>query len=166
MWSSDRRIRRLALAALLAMLAGCGFTPVYGPNGAAVGLRNAVRATGPDTDLAFAFVRELEERLGRPSETRYDLDYVIATSEEGLAIDGSNNITRFSVAGTIDWTLAPWRSETVLLRGQETAFVSYAATGSTISTLESERDAQRRLATILADRVVTRLLADAATLPR
>ncbi|WP_299653003.1 LPS assembly lipoprotein LptE [uncultured Jannaschia sp.] len=166
MWSSERHIRRLTLAGLLALVAACGFTPVYGPGGEASVLRNAVRATEPDTDLTFAFVRELEERLGRPSETRYDLDYVIATSEEGLAIDGSNNITRFSVSGTIDWTLTPSDGETVLLRGQETTFVSYSATGSTISTLESERDAQRRLATIFADRVITRLLADAATLAR
>ncbi|WP_299814724.1 LPS assembly lipoprotein LptE [uncultured Jannaschia sp.] len=165
MWSSRHPARRLALAGFF-LLAACGFAPVYGPGGEARVLRNAVRATEPDTDLSFAFVRELEERLGRPSETRYGLDYVIATDEEGLAIDGSNNITRFSVSGTINWTLTSLEAQTILLQGQETAFVSYAATGSTISALESERDAQRRLATILADRVITRLLADAATLAR
>ncbi|MCK0168745.1 LPS assembly lipoprotein LptE [Jannaschia sp. S6380] len=156
----------MSVLAALVLLGGCGFTPVYGPQGEALPLRGAVRATAPDTDLAYAFVRQIEDRLGKPAATRFDLDYSIATVEEGLAIDGSNNITRFSIEGVIDWTLAPAGSDAVALRGQETSFVSYSATGSTISTQESERDAQRRLATILADKVVTRLLADAPALTR
>lgn len=155
-----------ALLGLLAGLAACGFTPVYGPGGEAGVLRGAVRASAPDTDLAFAFVRQIEDRLGKPGETGFDLGYSIATIEEGLAIDGSNNITRFSIEGVIDWTLTPAGGEAPALRGQESSFVSYSATGSTISTQESERDAERRLAVILADKVVARLLADAALLAR
>lgn len=160
--SLSKRAVIIALAA--AALSACGFTPVYGPSGGGSALRSTIRATEPDTDLTFAFVRQFEERLGRAAAPRWDLNYTILTTDEALAIDGSNNITRYSIEGTIDWTLTPVGSTTATLTGSESSFTGYSATGSTISTLESERDARRRLAVILADAVVTRLLAEAATL--
>lgn len=158
MWS-----RRGTLAALAMALAACGFEPVYGPGGGGA-LRGTIRASEPDTDLTFAFVRQLEERIGRPDSPRYDLLYDIGTETISLAIDGSNNITRFSLEGALTWRLVPVGATAPTLTGRETAFTAYSATGSTISTLESERDATRRLAVILADRVVTRLLSEAASL--
>ncbi|WP_179378146.1 LPS assembly lipoprotein LptE [Jannaschia marina] len=163
--SSPEPPRRAALALLLgAGLAGCGFTPVFGPDGGGEALRATIRPAGPDTEIAFAFVRQFEERLGRAATPRWELDYTIVTTEKALAIDGSNNITRFNIEGSLDWTLTAAGSTVVQLSGSETSFTTYAATGSTVSTLESERDAERRLARILADRVVTRLLSEADTL--
>lgn len=162
--SSSDLPRRAVLIGALATLSACGFTPVHGPSGGGTALRATIRATEPDTDLTFAFVRQFEERLGRSASPAWELDYTITTSQEALAIDGSNFISRFNIEGRIDWTLTPAGSNTVTLSGQETTFTAYAATGSTISTQESERDAERRLARILADRVVTRLLGEAATL--
>lgn len=161
---SDLSRRALLAAALGAALVGCGFAPVHGPGGGGDGLRATIRPAEPDTDLTFAFVRQFEERLGRADAPRWDLDYTITTDEVALAIDGSNNITRLNLEGVLNWTLRPVGSDTVTLSGRETSFTAYAATGSTVSTLESERDAQRRLARILADRVVTRLLGEAVTL--
>ncbi|UWQ22130.1 LPS assembly lipoprotein LptE [Jannaschia sp. W003] len=152
--------RKAPLLAAAALLAACGFTPVYGPGGQALPFRGEVRAQAPDTEEEFAFNGRIEQRLGRPASPRYDLAYVLVTEETGLAIDGSNNITRYSVEGTLGWTLA--EEGATVLRGEERAFTAYSATGSTISTLESERDARRRLMVILADRVVARLLADGA----
>ncbi|MEM9797244.1 MAG: LPS assembly lipoprotein LptE [Pseudomonadota bacterium] len=153
MWWSRRLL-------LVAALAGCGFTPVYGPGGEALALRGAVLATEPDTDLQFSFVQRIEERLGLPEAPRYALRYDFDIEDEGLAIDGSNNITRFNIEGELTWALTTLGSDVPLLTGVETSFTAYSATGSTISTQESERDARRRLAIILADRVVTRLLAE------
>lgn len=143
--------------ALVLALAGCGFTPVYGPEGTASGYRGAVGLPAPNTEEEFAFTARLEDRLGRVQVPRYDLAFTLTTSETDLAIDDSNNITRFNVEGRLQWTLN--EGDTVLLAGEETAFTAYSATGSTISTLESERDARRRLMVILADKVVGRLLA-------
>lgn len=156
--------RRGALAAGLAALAGCGFSPVYGPGGEARTLRGAILAAEPNTDITFAFVRRFEERLGLPDAPEYALAYTLNTTQVALAIDGSNNITRFNIEGALDWALSPVGSDTPVLSGRETGFTAYSATGSTISTLESERDAQRRLAFILADAVVVRLLAEAPDL--
>ncbi|MFO6465344.1 LPS assembly lipoprotein LptE [Jannaschia sp. KMU-145] len=154
--------RRAVFAASLgALLSGCGFTAVYGPAGGGTALRGAILAAEPDTDFGFAFVRQFEERLGLPDAPRWTLDYVFAAEEVALAIDGSNNITRFNLEGALRWTLSPTGSDVVLLQGTERSFTAYSASGSTISTLASERDAERRLAVILADKVVARLLAEA-----
>jgi LPS-assembly lipoprotein len=154
-------MRRRAL--LLALpLAACGFSPVYGPGGAAIGLRGAVLAADPDTDITFAFVQRIEERFGAPTTPRLALSYTLVTVEEALGIDGSDNITRFNIEGRLAWAVSPIGSDAVTLTGEEIAFTAYSASGSTISTLESERDAERRLAVILADRVVARLLAESA----
>ena len=161
MWS-----RRAVFALAAVPLAACGFAPVYGPSGEAAALRGAVRAADPATDETFAFVRRLEERLGRPDAARYDLGYALTTTVAALAIDGSDNITRLNVEGRLDWTLTQAGGGAALLTGRESAFTGYSAPASTISTLASERDARRRLAIILADKVVTRLLAEASGLPR
>lgn len=156
--------RRALLLGALASLGACGFTPVFGPDGGGSALRATIRPIAPETEITFAFVRQFEERLGRAATPTWELAYTITTAEEALAIDGSNNITRFNIEGRIDWTLTPAGSNVVTLSGSDMTFTAYSATGSTVSTLESERDAERRLARILADRVVTRLLAEAATL--
>ena len=140
--------------------AACGFAPVYGPAGPATVFRDAVRVADPTTDAEFALVARIEERLGRPSAPSYALEYDLTTTDTGLAIDDSNNITRFSVEGRLDWTLT--RGAAQVLAGTETGFTAYSATGSPISTLESERDARQRLSILLADKVVARLFAGAA----
>ena len=43
--------------------------------------------------------------------------------------------------------------------GTVEAFTSYAATGSTVATQAAEDDARARLAVLLADMIVTRMLA-------
>ncbi len=146
---------------MVALLAACGFTPVYGPGGEGGVWRNAVLATEPDTDFTFAFVRQFEERLGQPVAPAFTLGYDIAIDAQGLAIDGSNNVTRFNVEGVIDWAVRPDGADIPILTGTETAFVSYSASGSPLAVLEAKRDAERRLAVVLADRVVARLLAEA-----
>jgi LPS-assembly lipoprotein len=157
MWSS----RSLVASALgAALLAGCGFAPAYGPGGDALSLRGAVLADDPDTEFGFDFVTQLEARLGLPDVPRYRLAWTLATEERELAIDEENTITRFNVEGVLAWTLTPLGAEAPVLRSVESHFTSYSATGSTISTFESQQDAEQRLAVILADAVVTRLLAE------
>ena len=153
--------RRALLLAAAGGLAGCGFAPVYAPGGAGLSLRGAVRTTEPNTAFGFAFTRQIEERLGLPTQTQFDLSWTVAVSSKALALDGSNNIRRYNLEGRLDWRLTPAEGGAALLSGEESAFTAYSATGSTISTLESERDARRRLAVILADKVVARLLAEA-----
>lgn len=156
MWSPDRR----ALL-VLPLLAACGFTPAYGPTGAASALRGRV-ATGEPTDRAeFDFVRQIEERLGRPDSPAWRLDYVITLTPREVAITEENAVTRYHLTGRVDWKLVPLVDGAAALQGSAESFTAWSATGSTVAILAAEEDAELRLMRILADQVATRLVAGA-----
>lgn len=150
--------RRSVLFVTLA-LAACGFAPAYGPGGAAEGLTGTIRVTDPDDKNAFDLVARLEQRLGRPSADRYDLTYTITTLPVGVGITPDNAITRYNLKGAVDWALADRGTGTRLTGGKVESFTSYSATGSTVAGLAAEEDASARLMRILADQIVTRLIA-------
>jgi LPS-assembly lipoprotein len=156
MWSPDRR----ALLAL-PLLAACGFAPAYGPGGAAGALRGRI-ATGEPTDRAeFDFVRQIEDRLGRPEAPLWRLDYAITLKREDVAITPDNAVTRFHLTGRADWKLVPLAAGARPLQGTAESFTAWSATGSTVAVLAAEEDAELRLMRILADQVATRLIAAA-----
>lgn len=156
--------RRIFLLAPLA-LAACGFTPAYAPGGAATRLMGAVRAADPTDKNAFDFVERIEERIGRPEVHRYDLSYTIATETVGVGITPDNRITRYNLKGAIDWALIETATGARITGGRVQSFTAYAATGSTVAGLAAEEDAAYRLMRLLADQIVTLLVAEAARLP-
>ena len=148
-------------ATLLSLaLAACGFTPVYGPGGGTAVL-GAIRAQEPNSQIEFAFVEAIETRLGLPASPRYDLLYNISVEEEGRAITGSNDITRFTVDGVLTYRVRPVDDPEAedVLTGRVQSFTSYSASGSSIATFQAKRDAEARLMQILADRLAERLVA-------
>ncbi|MFN4170382.1 MAG: LPS assembly lipoprotein LptE [Pseudorhodobacter sp.] len=157
MSSSDRRGFLMLLPA--AALVGCGFSPAYGPGGPGLKLQNAILADEPRDGFAFELVKRLEERLGPAQAARYGLSYDIGLKSTGVAITTANAITRYNLNGTADWVLRDLASGTRLTGGRAESFTSYSATGSTVAGLAAEGDAQRRLMRILADQIVTQLLA-------
>ena len=163
MWSPDRRAVLLGLLAVSG-LAACGLSPVYGPGGGGGKLFGKVRPRDPDTPLDFVFNRRLAERLGPEDAAVYDLDYRISAGVVAQAITPDEVTTRYSLNGTADFALTD-RTGRVLAQGRVSNFTSYSTTGTTIATLTAEGDARTRLAEMLADQVVTRLLAASAQLP-
>ena len=157
MSSSDRRTFLVLMAAL--PMAACGFAPAYGPGGTASGLQGSIRVDDPSDKNGFDLVERLEERLGRPEATRYALSYTIATKPIGVGITPENAITRFNLTGSIDWGLTDTATGARLTGGRVTSFTSYSATGSTVAGLAAEQDAAMRLMRLLADQIVTRLIA-------
>lgn len=156
--------RRGVLLAALA-LAACGFAPVYGPGGTGTRLQDKVRTADPRTPDDFAFAGRIAERLG-PDGTRYELDWRLRIAVVPQAITPDEITTRYSLNGTASYVLTEITSGRTVARGQVSSFTSYSTTGTTIATLAAEQDAHKRLARLLADQVVTRLLAlDPATLP-
>ncbi len=155
--------RRCFLTSLLALggLAACGFTPVYGPGGAARGLNGAIEVDAPNERDAYELVKRLEERLGQPNAARFRLGYRIETREEVSGITATAETTRTQVFGTVTYTLTDTASGQVAQSGSVTSFVSYSQQGTTVSTASGERDAHRRLMVALADLLTTRLIAGA-----
>ncbi|WP_273522069.1 LptE family protein [Rhodosalinus sediminis] len=157
MWCSDRR-RLLALSAA-ALAAGCGFAPVYGPGGAGRALQGQVAVPAPDTRLGYHFTRRLEARLGRAEAPRYRLEAPLTVEREGLGTTADGRTTRYQLIGRADWRLRPAApGAEPVAEGRVRGFTGYSSTGSPLAARAAERDAEERLATLLADRLVERLL--------
>jgi LPS-assembly lipoprotein len=151
--------RKLLVGLAFAALAGCGFSPAYAPGGAGIALQNSIEAAAPTDKLAFDLVERLEERLGPAQAPRYALAYTIRTERDGVAITPDNATTRYNLTGSVDWALSDVATGLRLTGGRVDNFTSYSATGSTVAGLAAEEDAQLRLMRILADQIVSRLLA-------
>lgn len=156
---SDRRTLLFALAAL--PLSACGFAPAYAPDGAAARLRGTVRADAPADAADFDFVARIEDRLGRAQTPRLRLSYDLTTTPVGAGITPTGAITRYTLKGSARYRLTA-ADGTEAARGTVENFTSWSTTGSTVATLAAEQDAYRRLMVILADQVVTRLIAAGA----
>jgi LPS-assembly lipoprotein len=154
MSSPDRR-----MFLLLPLLAACGFTPAYGPGGGAAELNGRVATAEPTDKRAYDLVARLEERLGRAKAAVFRLDYTIAAAPLGVGITPEGAVTRYHLMGRVDWRLVRIATNEVVLAGREETFTAYSATGSTIAALAAEQDASTRLMRILADRMMTRLIA-------
>ena len=150
--------RRAMILAPLA-LAACGFQPVYGPGGTGTALQNRVLVDEPEERYGYFLTRDIETRLGRAATPTYGLALSITTSEGGLATDSEGNTRRFNLIGTVDYALRDLTTGQIITSGKVENFTGYSATGTTVATLASEQDAQKRLMTILADQIVTRLYA-------
>jgi LPS-assembly lipoprotein len=163
MSSSDRR---LFLLTGLAVLAGCGFAPAYGPGGGGAALRGQVEVAEPDTRAGYLLTRALETRLGRTGSARYALTPEISLGTEAVAIDRRNVAGRFNVLGSVRYTLTDLQTGARVTRGTVDSFTAYSARGTPVATRSARRDAEARLMTILADQMVTQLLATAPDSPR
>lgn len=161
MSSSDRRTVLAALALL--PLAACGFQPAYAPTGPAQGLLGRIQAADPGNKDAFDLVERLEERLGRTRQPAYLLTYRISSRSRGQAIGPDNAITRYQIFGDATFELRDAGTRKILTRGRVDGFAAYSAVGTQVEGEASRADARKRLMTILADRIVTRLIATAGT---
>ncbi|MFB9150001.1 LPS assembly lipoprotein LptE [Roseovarius ramblicola] len=161
MSSSDRR---LFLLSGFAVLAGCGFAPVYGPGGGGDALMGQVRVTAPDNRAGFLLTREIETRLGRPASPRYELRPAIDLREDDIAIDRRDVAARANLIGRVRYTLTDLHTDEVVDRGEVTNFTGYSTFGTPVATQAAERDAEVRLMQMLADQMLTRLAAAASDL--
>ena len=151
---------RRACLLSLTVLAGCGFTPIYGtgPEGQASTLRGRVDVAAPKDEEGFVLVKRFEDRLGLPEAADLGLTAQIQLREEPLGFLPDGEISRFNVIGQVDWQLERLEDGERIASGSERSFTSYSATSTTVATTFAQRDARRRLMVILADRIVTDLL--------
>ncbi|WJY22355.1 LPS assembly lipoprotein LptE [Fontisubflavum oceani] len=157
---SDRRTFLTLLAA--APLAACGFTPVYAPGGPGDVLRGQILVEPPETRTEFLMVARLEDRLGRASSPRYAMTIDTVIDERGIAVTGSNDITRINLTGATRFRVVEAGTDVQVHAGRVQTFTAYSTTGSTIATAAAERDAEERLMIALADQIVSNLLASAS----
>ena len=150
--------RRFGVVLAAAALAGCGFTPVYGPDGTGAALLGQLSLDPPQDRNDYLLQRRIEERLGQATAGAWRLSTQIKTDNIGLGFTTDGNITRYNINGTTDYTLRRTGSSEIFRQGKIQHFTSYSATGTTVATLAAKRDAEVRLMTILADQIIDQLL--------
>ena len=163
MWSPEADpARRRLIAGLVALpvaaLAGCGFTPVHAPGGPGERLRGRLAVAAPQTPMGYRLAARLEERVGRPEVPALRLDVTLDVRREAAAIARDGDSTRYTLLGTATWRLTEAGGAPVT-QGSVEGFTAYSATGSTVATETARNDAESRLAILLADRIVVRLIA-------
>ena len=151
---SDRRAFLLAALALT----GCGFAPVHGRGSKSLIVRNAVLVQAPTNRVEFELVRNLEVQLGLPTAKHYDLRYTLTVDEQVIVVSAAQEINRFSLVGVLNFSLVD-ADGVVFLRETAKSFTGYSATGTTVATERSKRDAYDRLMVILAKQVLNHLWA-------
>ncbi|SDE69609.1 LPS assembly lipoprotein LptE [Limimaricola pyoseonensis] len=159
MWWSEAPRRAVLLGALA--LGACGFAPAYGPGGAAGELRGAVTVEAPATFPGYALRERLLDRLGAPGTARYLLAVDPTETVEQAAISADGAVTRYRLLGRAPWRLEDAASGAEIASGVAEGFTGYSATLGTVASEAAEQDARDRLAVLLADRIVTRLIAAA-----
>jgi LPS-assembly lipoprotein len=152
---------RRALLLTAGAAAGCGFSPVLAPGGAAADLRGEVEVSVAETRPGYALRRRLEERLGLPTDIRYVLRATITQGSQVTGIPADRVAARVNVIGQVDYELVEIATSRVARRGRVQSFTGYSSTSTTAATRAAQVDAEGRLMIILADRVVADLLATA-----
>lgn len=158
----DRRTLLFGLAALPA----CGFTPAYGPGGGMAALSGRIALPEPRDKASFDLVARLEDRLGRAEAPLFRLETNLRLRALGLALTPEGAVTRYNLLGGVDWRLLEAATGVERAAGRAESFTSFSTTSTTIAGLSAQEDAQTRLMRILADQIVTRLMAEAPRLTR
>ena len=138
-------------------LAGCDLVPVNGANTKFQLLRNTVLVQAPTNRVEFELVRNLEVQLGQAVSKLYDLQYKLSVDEDIVVVSAAQEINRFSLVGLLEYSLVD-SGGVVLLTETAKSFTGYSATGTTVATQRSKRDAYDRLMVILAKQVSNSLL--------
>ena len=137
----------------------CGFTPVYGTNGNASVLLNSVLVQEPKNREGYSLTKQIEKRLGRATDPRFKLGVTVTTSEAALNVDSTGNNNRYNVLGLVEYTLRDTQTGQIAASGRVDSFTGYSASGTTISAQAAKEDAQERLMIILADLLISNLIA-------
>lgn len=159
-------LRRSICLAAPALLAGCGFQPVYMPTatnqpGPAVRDMAAVNVPvipeRPGQLLRQALQRQLGSDSGAPSS--YDLRVNFSISGDGVSIQANNIATRVRMVGTAAWVLVDRnKQQTVLTTGSARSVDGINIFNQQYFAADLETEAvQRRMAENVAQQIAAQI---------
>jgi LPS-assembly lipoprotein len=152
-------MRALAIASLLA-LGACGLRPMYagGSSGAVASSLSAIQVA-PIPERAGWLVRHaLIDRLGaEPTNPSYRLEVVLDDDLTGFGIRGDSAVTRERRALRARYRLVEISTGQVLLDATAGSDAGIDVVSSEYATVAAEQTAQERLASVVADQMVSRL---------
>lgn len=151
---ADDRIRgwTAAAAATFAclVLAGCGFTPMYGDAAGSPAL-GRIAVSAQDSRLGYRLREHLEDALGfdRAQSPLYRLETLAEQNRRPLGRRIDDTATRYELTVRAVWTLTPVTGGSALT-GSETVTTTYAAADQPYAAIAAQQDGEDRAATELA----------------
>ncbi|WP_428151257.1 LPS assembly lipoprotein LptE [Brevundimonas sp.] len=139
-----------ALAAVSLLLAGCGFTPLYGDSAGSPSL-SRISVTTQDDRLGYRLREQLEDALGwnRNAAPFYRLETVVQQNRRPLGRRIDDTATRYELTVRAAWTLTPVASGAALT-GTEAVTTTYAAADQPYAAIAAQQDGEDRAAAELA----------------
>ena len=151
--------RALALALLL-LLGACGLSPMYagGSSGAVASGLGAIQVA-PIPERAGWLVRNaLVDRLGRETaDPAYRLEVELDDDLTAFGIRGDSAVTRERRTLRARYRLVDTRTGEVVLDATAGSDAGIDVVSSEYATVAAEQTAQERLATVIADQMVSRI---------
>ena len=163
--SSGRSAGCGALMALLPLLAGCGFTPLYGSDngapgpGAALGEVSVALIPDRNGQMLRQDLQTRLERSGGGLSDRYDLYVSLSIFGGDIAIDQLSASTRSRQTGNASWTLkAQDAGHTTLASGSAHSVDGYDIVNQQFFAADMSREqAAGRIDEAIADQIVQQL---------
>lgn len=162
----------LGSLAVTALVAACGFEPMYAPGGVGAARTSEAAADLSTVEIApirngdgrdFRLGQQLSNALGERlypagvSPARYRLELKLRQERDGFGFRSDESVTRYGLRLTADYRLVEIGSNKVVLEETSQTYNSYDVSQSDFATVMAERDMEQRLARDLGDRIVSRL---------
>jgi LPS-assembly lipoprotein len=153
--------------ALMPVVAGCGFRPLYAvpgtPGGSMQATLGAIYVEPVPERLGYQLRNQLIDLIDGKSEAggaRYHLKLTLTTKSEAIGVQSQTTtggitqtaITRYNDTLRCEYELSD-AAGTVLTKGVETGLSAYNVLNSPYATLAVQQDADRRAADDIADRI-------------
>ena len=153
---------RVAIAAAAcALVAGCGFEPLYArKTGSAPSPLAKIRIEPIADRIGQQLHNLLLDRLnpkGRPVAARYILSINLSESLQQLGVRKDEVATRANLVMRASFRLARANDDTTLLKANAMSANSYNILRSEFATLSAENDARARAVRELSDEIMTRI---------
>ena len=154
--------RLLATYTLLAALAACGFSPLYGGSkNSYINQRLAQINIAPIKDRKGQIIHNfLLDRLnpgGRRADSKYTLRVAVSRTMHEIALKLTEEATRAKLILIASYFLTRDTDSKILAEGSVRSVNSYNISESEFARIASERDANERAAREVSDEIKTRL---------
>ncbi len=140
----------LALGCIF-FLTACGFTPVYGVNGAGIG---KVEIAPIEGRVGYFLAQNLQRRVGLENDNSNprQLKIIIKQRYNNVALRTDGFATRTRITFDAEYSLSESATEGEL-KGQVTSIVSFDSVERAYSDVSLQSDAEERAANDLAERI-------------
>ena len=148
-------MRRLLPLALLPLLGGCGFTPLYAETGVNSSLRTVSIETASHSRSAYFLRQELDDELGRDRAAAplYRLQLAVSENRFPLGVRVNNVASRYEIDLTVQWTLVDAATAAPVASGVTPVRVSYASADPPYAGVAAEQDGVERAGREAAARI-------------